>query len=154
MLDESIIAQDKDNNGTNDPAIENLAASSPAFYIKSWKQIDLSKLDIEKLREEYEKAPHKNIEIADLRAFIAGKLQQMLNQNSTRSSFAQKLQIIIDRYNAGSSTNEGFFDELMEFLEQMCEEEMRAAREGMSEAELELFDLLKKMALPKTRNRK
>ena len=62
--------------------------------------------NIEKLKEEYKQAPYKNIEIADLRAFIADKLQQMIERNVSRTSFAQRLQEIIDRYNAGNATNE------------------------------------------------
>ncbi len=144
LLDESIIAQDEPINTTAD----NILEDSP-YYIKAWKQIDLSKLNIEKLREEYQQAPYKHIEIADLRSFIADKLQQMIGRNTTRTSFAQKLQEIIDRYNSGNSSNENYFDDLMDFVQQMKEEEMRAAREGMTDAELELFDLLKKDNLTK-----
>lgn len=153
LLDESIIAQEeaKDRKATS---AERIVAESPAYSIKSYSQIDLSKLNIDKLREEYQRAPHKNIEISDLRVFIAEKLRQMLNRNTTRASFAQKLQEIIDRYNAGSSTNEGYFDELMEFVEKLREEEMRAAREGLTETELEIFDLLKKEDLTKEEEQK
>ena len=95
LLDESILAEevekDKKENATNDLSI---VAEKNEYYIKSWKQIDLSKLNIEKLKEEYKQAPYKNIEIADLRAFIAGKLQQMIERNVSRISFAQRLQEI------------------------------------------------------------
>lgn len=139
LLDESIVAQSEPKDNT-----DNYVREDSAYYIKAWRQIDLSKLNIEKLREEYQQAPYKHIEIADLRSFIADKLQQMITRNSTRISFAQKLQEIIDRYNSGNATNENYFDDLMDFVQKMKEEEMRAAREGMTEAELELFDLLKK----------
>lgn len=146
LLDESIVAEDQYTESPNVTGEDNTAAQ---YSIKAWKQIDLSKLDIEKLREEYKEAPHKNIEISDLRAFISDKLQQMMERNVTRTSFAQKLQEIIDRYNSGNATNEGYFDDLMDFVEKMREEEMRAAREGMTETELEIFDLLKKDNLTK-----
>jgi type I restriction enzyme, R subunit len=107
----------------------------------------LSKLDVDKLKEEYKQAPYKNIEIADLRAFIADKLQLMIDRNTTRRSFADKLQEIIDRYNSGNSTNENYFDDLIDFVEKMKEEEMRAFKEGLTEEELQLFDLLKKEKL-------
>lgn len=149
LLDESIIAAEQNKNIKQENASESVVTETPAFYIKNWKEIDLSLLNIDKLREEYHAAPHKNIEITDLRAFIAQKLQQMLSRNVTRASFAQKLEEIIDRYNAGGSTNEGFFDELVAFVEKLREEEMRAAREGLTEAELEIFDLLKKEGLTK-----
>ena len=153
LLDESIVAQGVEES-TNRPFIENVAADGNAFTIKPWKQIDLSKLDIEKLKEEYKTAPHKNIEIADLRAFISGKLQLMMEKNVTRISFADKLQAIIDRYNSGNATNENFFDELLAYIDILREEEMRAAREGLTDAELEIFDLIKKENLTKSEEQK
>ena len=154
LLDESIVAQEEEKESKLISDAESIAAEGPTYAIKAWKQIDLSKLNIEKLREEYKEAPHKNIEISDLRAFISDKLQQMMERNVTRTSFAQKLQEIIDRYNSGNATNEGYFDDLMDFVEKMREEEMRAAREGMSDAELEIFDLLKKENLTKDEEQK
>jgi len=154
LLDESIIAQEKEDKKQKDNAHLDKAAEDPQYFIKAWRQIDLSKLDIEKLREEYKLAPYKNIEISDLKAFISDKLQQMMERNVTRTSFAQKLQEIIDRYNSGNSSNENYFDDLMDFVEKMRSEEMRAAREGLTESELEIFDLLKKENLTKEEEQK
>jgi type I restriction enzyme R subunit len=56
---------------------------------------------------------------------------------------------IIDRYNAGGSENEDFYEELLEFVEKMREEDERHIRENLTEEELELFDLLKKDKLTK-----
>ena len=78
----------------------------------------------------------------------------MMERNVTRISFAQKLQEIIDRYNSGNATNENFFDDLMDFVDKMREEEMRAAKEGLTDAELEIFDLLKKENLTKDEEQK
>ena len=68
----------------------------------------------------------------------------MLKENATRGDFAQRLQGIIDRYNAGSSSADNFFDELLKFTKELKAESERHIREGLSEDELELFDLLKK----------
>ncbi|MBN1416495.1 MAG: type I restriction endonuclease subunit R [Bacteroidales bacterium] len=149
LLDESIIAQENKATKPQDNNKLRHAAEGGEYYIKAWKQIDLSKLDIEKLKEEYKVAPYKNIEIADLKSFISDKLEQMMARNVTRTSFAQKLQEIIDQYNAGNSTNENYFEDLVDFVEKMREEEMRAAKEGLTEEELEIFDLLKKENLTK-----
>ncbi len=154
LLDESIVAQDNDSYVKSTKPIEYSTTDGDQFSIKTWKQIDLSKLDMNKLREEYKDAPHKNIEISDLRAFISDKLQQMMERNVTRVSFFHKLQEIIDRYNAGNSTNENYFDDLMEFVEKMRDEEMRAAKEGLTEEELEIFDLIKKDRLTKDEEQK
>ena len=116
---------------------------------QSGKTWDLSRIDFEKLREDFQHASYKNIEIADLRAFIQHKLDQMLKQNVTRADFAQRLQSIIDAYNAGSSSADNYFAELVKFTEELKEESERYIREGLTEEELELFDLLKKDRMTK-----
>jgi len=148
LLDESIVANDEFKTATN------IAAEPDSYGIKAWKQIDLSKLDIDKLKEEYHEAAYKNIEIADLREFISKKLAQMMANNITRIGFAQKLQQIIDKYNAGGSLTEDYFNDLVDFVENLKAEELRAKREGLSEKELEIFDLLKKENLTREEDQK
>ena len=111
---------------------------------KSGRTWDLSKINFENLKEEFQHATYKNIEIADLRAFIQRKVEQMLRQNVTRTDFAQRLQDIIDAYNAGSSSADNYFDELLKYAKDLKAESERHVREGLTEDELELFDLLKK----------
>jgi type I restriction enzyme R subunit len=135
LLDESVVV----DGGTD------LQASKPEFVIKqSGRTWDLSKLDFEKLAAEFKEVNYKNIEIADLRAFIQQKLDQMVQENATRADFAQRLQEIIDRYNSGSSSADNYFEELVKFAKDLKEESERHIREGLSEDELEIFDLLKK----------
>ncbi len=73
---------------------------------KAW---DLSKVNVEKLREEFKNAPFKNIEIADLQAFLQRKLTEMLAQNTTRVDFLQRLQNVIDAYNSGATSTENYY---------------------------------------------
>jgi type I restriction enzyme R subunit len=122
--------------------------------VRSGKTWDLSKIDFERLKEDFQRATYKNIEIADLRAFIQHKLDQMLKQNATRTDFAQRLQGIIDAYNAGSSSADNYFDELVKFTQDLKEESERHIREGLTEDELELFDLLKKDKMTREETRK
>ncbi|MDZ4344604.1 MAG: DUF3387 domain-containing protein, partial [Candidatus Binatia bacterium] len=122
--------------------------------VQSGKTWDLSKIDFEKLKEEFQLATYKNIEIADLRAFIQHKLDQMMKQNATRTDFAQRLQGIIDAYNAGSSSADNYFDDLVKFTKDLKEESERHIREGLTEDELELFDLLKKDKMTKEETQK
>lgn len=82
------------------------------------------------------------------------KLEQMLQLNSTRTDFAQRLQEIIDAYNAGGTSTESYFEELMKYTQDMRSEDDRAAREGLSEDELELYDLIKKDTMTKAENQK
>ena len=145
LLDESLVVAD-------DSALKE---GKPEFRIKqSGKAWDLSKINFDKLKEDFKTAPHKNIEIADLRAFIQKKLEQMLKANATRGDFATRLQGIIDAYNAGSSSADNYYDELVKYAKDMKSEDERHIREGLSEDELELFDLLKKDKMTKAETEK
>lgn len=114
------------------------------YVIRAGREVDLSKINFDKLRQEFKQASYKNIEIADLRAFIEEKLRQMLSQNTTRIDFAQRLQEIIERYNSGGRLTEDYFEDLIRFAESLRDEDQRHIREGLTEEELELFDLLYK----------
>lgn len=140
LLDQSVVVDKSDG--------KHIGLERPEYQIvqrgKSW---DLSKIDFEKLRSEFTDATYKNIEIADLRAFIEHKIEQMLQQNISRVDFAQRLQKIIDTYNSGGSSNEQFYEDLINYTREMKHEDERNAREGLSEDELELYDLLRKEGL-------
>jgi type I restriction enzyme R subunit len=120
------------------------------YQIKAYKkELNLSTLNFEKLREEFPKTKHKNIEIADLKSFLESKLFAMLDDNVTRIPFAERFQAIIERYNAGGRMTEDYFEDLMNFAEDLRAEEERAIRMELSESELELFDLIQKKKLTK-----
>ncbi len=78
----------------------------------------------------------------------------MLRQNATRTNFAQRLQVIIDAYNSGSSSADNAFEELLRFSKALKDEAERHVREGLTEDELELFDLLKKERMTKDETQK
>lgn len=118
---------------------------------KAW---DLSKVNVEKLREEFKQTEYKNIQIADLQAFLQKKLSDMMAQNSTRVDFAQRLQMVINVYNAGATATENYYDELTAFAQSLKEEAERHIREGLTEDELELFDLLRKDPLSQDETQK
>lgn len=111
------------------------------------KELDLSKLDINKLRENFRKIKNKNLEIANLRKHIENKLQNMIRRNITRTKFAERFRNIIDEYNADGSQNDDFYEKLLDLMEQLRDEEERHIKEELSEVELEMFDLLKKEQL-------
>lgn len=94
------------------------------------------------MRKEIRTAQYKAIEIDDLKAFIDQALQQMLNRNCTRQKFSERFKGIIDRYNAGGSENEDYYEQLIQLIEDMKREDKRAEAEGLTEEELEIFDLL------------
>ena len=136
LLDTSILGQ---GDLVSDPKVD--------YILDTSKQIDLSKLDFAGLRAEFPEKKHKNIQFADLREFLEIKLRQMLAQNKTRASFLCNFQKIIDDYNSGSKSIEEAYEELLKQAEAMNEEQQRAAKNEMTEAEQELFDLLKKEKL-------
>ena len=136
LLDESIVADNQQITTKEYSAEYNLIQTGQIW--------DLSKINFEQLKTEFIHKPYKNIEITDLRSFIEDKLHKMIQQNTTRTDFAQRLQAIIDKYNAGGSSTDNYYEALINFTENLKAEAERHIREGLTEDELELFDLLKK----------
>lgn len=120
----------------------NTAEDKQEFAIHGTKVIDLSKINVDELRQEIKKAVYKAIEIDDLKAFLEKALQDMINRNCTRMQFSQRFKNIIDRYNAGGSENEDYYEQLVKLLEDLKKEQERPKTEGLTEEELELYDLL------------
>ena len=112
------------------------------YVIHGTKVIDLSKIDVDELRLEIKKTPYKAIEIDDLKKYLEEALQKMINKNCTRVKFSERFKGIVDRYNAGGSENEDYYEQLIKLLEEMQAEQKRADTEGLSEEELEVYDLL------------
>jgi len=147
LLDESVVV----DNAEKFQAREHQAEYQIVQKGETW---DLSKINFETLKEEFGKAKYKNIKIAEMRRFIEDKLHKMMEQNHTRTDFAQKFQEIIDKYNVGGSSTENYYNDLMKFSEGMKEEDERHVREGLTEEELELYDTLKKDNLTEAENQK
>ena len=115
----------------------------PDYVIHQGKVIDLSKIDVEALRKELSATPYKALEIDDLRSFIEQTLVQMINKNCTRVKFSERYKNIIDRYNAGGSENEDYYEKLLQLVEELKKEQSRSTDTGLTEEELEIFDLLR-----------
>lgn len=112
------------------------------IVIHEGKVIDLCKLDVDDLKKEIKHAPYKAIEINDLKEYLEKALEQMINKNIERVRFSERFKGIVDRYNSGSSENEDYYDQLLQLVEDLKKESTRANFEGLTEEELELFDLL------------
>lgn len=134
LLDDSVSADDE--------FLKKTRQSSAQYFIQDSKVIDLSKIDVDELRKEIKSAKYKAVEIDDLKDFIEKALIQMLKRNCTRTQFAERFKRIIDAYNSGSSENEDYYEQLTKLLEEMKAENNRANVEGLTEEELEIFDLL------------
>ncbi len=141
--DEDSLAQARDKA---DVLIDESIVSG-GYTIQSLKEIDLSHVDFEKLEQRFNASPYKNLSLTDLVDFLQERLRQLLERNVSRVDLAAKLQEIISHYNTTSSDVESFFKALKEYAQNLRHEEKRAAAEGLTESELEIFDLLFKADL-------
>ena len=107
---------------------------------------DISKIDFDRLRQEFEQSPAKRTIVQDLRQAIDKQLLRLLQQNPLRTDFQRHYEEIVAGYNREKDrlTIEKTFEALILFMNQMGEEESRAVREGLDEESLAIFDLLKK----------
>ncbi len=117
---------------------------------------DISKIDFNRLRQEFEQNPAKRTTVQDLRQAIDKRLLRLLQQNPLRTDFQQHYEEIVAEYNQEKDrvTIEKTFEALLHFMSQMGEEESRAVREGLDEESLAIFDLLKKPDLSPTEIRR
>ena len=114
---------------------------------------DLSQIDLEGLRDEFaNKVRRKATALQDIRDIVEQKLAEMLARNPTRMDYQRKYEEIVADYNREKdrTTIEETFRRLVELVNSLDEEQLRATKEGLSEDELALFDLLQKDGLDKT----
>jgi type I restriction enzyme R subunit len=104
---------------------------------------DLRAIDFEKLSAAFRKG-QKRTQVQLLRAKVEERLGDMVRRNPTRADLLEKFQSMIAEYNAGSASVEQLFEQLLEFIRRMSDEEQRAVREGLDDEELAIFDLLTK----------
>ncbi len=103
-------------------------------------RVDLSDIDFEKLAKLFQSRPRTVNE--QLRSAAETKAAEMASRNPTRTHLVEKLEKLVEAYNLGTVDAEAFFEALKRLIAQMEEEERRAAREGLTEEELAIFDLL------------
>ena len=107
------------------------------------RYIDLSRIDFEALAKHFANA-RKRIETDRLREIIERALNTLVEVNPTRLNYTEKFQEMIAEYNAGSINVETLFGMLVEFAQELNEEEKRGISENLNEEELTIFDLLTK----------
>jgi len=113
---------------------------------KGWGgKIDIAQIDFEALKEKFEKGK-KRTEIEKLKSALQNKLMEMVELNRTRMDYLERFQRMIEEYNSGARNIEEIFAELLDFAQELNDEERRHMQEELSEEELALFDLLMKPA--------
>lgn len=110
---------------------------------------DISKIDFDRLRQEFERSPRKNTTVQNLREAVEQRLQKLLLKNPLRTDFQQHYEQIVADYNREKDrvTIEKTFEALFTLVQELDEEEHRAVQEGLDEESLAIFDLLKKPEL-------
>ncbi|MET4425680.1 type I restriction enzyme R subunit [Bradyrhizobium sp. RT3a] len=126
-----------------DEKIEGVAITAPIIEgDEAGGRVDLSAIDFEKLAQMFASRPRTAAE--KLRSKAEAKAHDMAARNPTRIHLVEKLEKLVEQYNLGTLGVEAFFEALKALVGTMEEEERRAAREGLSEDELAVFDLLTK----------
>ena len=116
------------------------------------KQFDISAIDFDRLRAEFERRPTKRTDTLNLMDAVEKRLARMLAENPTRTNFQTHYEEIVAAYNGEKDrvTIETTFEALLKFTASLDDEASRAMREGLDPETLALFDLLKKPDLNKS----
>lgn len=136
--------------------VVDLGVSLEAPHSTLSKEYELSKIDFNRLRAEFESTKHKNIVAMNLMDKIEERLKKMVAQNPTRVELYERYQEIVQDYNKDKDAAEiqRVMDDLFATFDNLDEEAKRFQREGLdNEQQLAVFDLLQKEALkPKERD--
>ena len=150
-----------------DESIDNMVAESRAIVYDpkninknttafDGSKIDLSQLNFELLEKYFLKSKNKNTIVQTLKQKIDKQLKYMVKQNPLRVDFYEKYQKIIDEYNRGKDEViiAETFQKLIEFVNSLSEEEADTKREGLTEEQKAVFDLLRMPQLSESDKKK
>jgi type I restriction enzyme R subunit len=102
--------------------------------------IDLNTIDFEALSARV--AGRKRSSVQRLVGELGERIDAAAERNPTRRSLVEEMHSLIERYNAGSLNVDEMLRRLQALSRQLSGEEQRTAREGLSQPELAVFDLL------------
>ncbi|WP_375476926.1 type I restriction endonuclease subunit R [uncultured Nostoc sp.] len=115
------------------------------------QRIDLSQIDFVALKNKFASTDYQRTETEKLKTAIAQKLQQMVRLNKTRIDYLDKFQQMIAEHNADSRNVQIFFNDLINFAQELGVEDKRAIAQNLIEEELAIFDLLTKPEIKLTK---
>jgi type I restriction enzyme R subunit len=109
------------------------------------KIIDLSGLDFNLLEQYFLQAKNKNTAVQSLKDKIERQLRQMVERNPLSIDYYNRYQEIIDEYNRGKdeSVIKETFRRLIELVNSYSEEEADTKREGLTDEQKAIFDILR-----------
>jgi type I site-specific restriction-modification system R (restriction) subunit len=89
---------------------------------------DISRIDFDRLRQEFERSPAKRTTVQNLKTAIETRLQRLLEKNPLRADYQRYYEQIVTEYNREKDrvTIEQTFAALLRFIDEMTEEEKRA----------------------------
>ena len=107
---------------------------------------DISKIDFERLRQEFSRSERKNTTVQSLKHAVEKKLARLMMQNPLRTDYQEHYENLVKEYNQEKDrvVIEKTFEALLKLNKELSHEEKRAIREGLDEESLVLFDLLSK----------
>ena len=135
IINEYISIEDLSDNGNNEA-----------------RKVNISEINFELLRREFEKVRKKKLLFRDLEEVIQQKLDAMISENPSRMDYYERYRSIIESYNGeqDSVAIQKIFDELTRLAKDLDDEQKRHIREGFTnEEELSIYDILVKPELSK-----
>jgi len=125
-----------------DESIENMVAEPTN---DNSKLIDLSGLNFELLEQYFMKTKNKNAVVQSLKDKIEKQLKQMVERNPLTVDYYKRYQEIIEAYNLGKdeAVIKETFRQLIELVNSYSEEEADTKREGLTDEQKAIFDILR-----------
>jgi type I restriction enzyme R subunit len=125
-----------------DESVENMVAEPNQ---NEGKIIDLSGLDFDLLEKYFSKTTNKNTTVQSLKDKIEKQLKQMVERNPLTVDYYKRYQEIIEEYNKGKDevVIKETFRKLIELVNSYSEEEVEAKREGLTDEQKAIFDILR-----------
>jgi len=125
-----------------DESIENMVAEPGD---NEGKIVDLSGLNFDLLEKYFLKIKNKNAAVQSLKDKVEKQLKQMVERNPLTVDYYARYQEIIDQYNRGKDENviKETFRKLIELVNSYSEEEADAKREGLTDEQKAIFDILR-----------
>lgn len=125
-----------------DESIENLVAEPSQHEAKI---IDLSGLDFELLEKYFLKTNNKNATVQALKDKVEKQLKRMLERNPMTVDYYKRYQEIIEDYNRGKDESiiKETFRKLIELVNSFSQEEADTKREGLTDEQKAIFDILR-----------
>lgn len=102
--------------------------------------IDLGQIDFDGLAAKF--GNRKRAETNRLAQLLRQQAISSVMRNPTRYELVERIEILIEAYNAGSLNIDEYLKRLINLSQTLSAEEERSVREGLNEEELAIFDLL------------